>query len=594
MKSLRHLNKYFEKYRFSLLIGLFFVACSNVFGILSAQVIRFCVNLIHEYIGLYQLFSGTDIATEMIANIIAVSLFAIALLYLIFHIIKGGFLFLMRQTIIVTSRKIEYDLKAEIFSHFQALPLSFFKQHQTGDLMTRITEDVTRVRMYVGPAIMYTMNLITLFAITITIMLIVNIELSIYSLIPLPFLSFLIYKVSSVMYKKGEKIQTSLSNLNTISQETFSGIRVIKSYSRIDKFQSLFQKESEEFKERSMDLAKIESLFFPLIIMLIGLSTLLIIYIGGIQVIEGKITYGNIVEFVYYINLLTWPVAAIGWIASLVQRAKVSQGRINEFLKTPAQDLNDEGIKHDIEGEIKLKNVEFTYPETGIEAIKGIDLDIKKGDKVAIIGRTGSGKTSLANLLLKFYSPNEGQISIDNNNLEDLSIKDYRGQIGYVSQDVFLFSDTIKNNISFGIENASDEAINKYIKVAELEKDIDQFADGLDTKIGERGISLSGGQKQRITIARALIRNPKMLIFDDCLSAVDANTEYNIFKNLAEESKDRTTLIITHRVLSLTKMDKIIFLESGKIKEQGRFDELMQHQRSFYNLYQKQKLEENQ
>ncbi len=343
-----------------------------------------------------------------------------------------------------------------------------------------------------------------------------------------------------------------------------------------------------------MELAKVESLFFPLMTLLIGLSTILIILIGGKQVISGKITYGNIVEFVYYINLLTWPVTAIGWIASLYQRAKVSQGRINQFLETPVQDLNEHGIKHDINGSIEFKNVHFTYPETGIAAIQGLDLKIEEGQKVAIVGKTGSGKTSIANLLLKFYNPNEGgTILLDDKPLNDFAIKPYRDQIGYVSQDVFLFSDTIKNNINFGLKQSTEDELKKYIKIAELEKDIDQFSDGLDTKIGERGISLSGGQKQRITIARALIRNPKLLIFDDCLSSVDANTEFNIFKNLNEETQDRTALIITHRVLSLNKMDQIIVLESGKIKEAGSFDQLIENKGNFYGLYQKQKLEES-
>lgn len=594
MKALRHLNKYFINYKMSLIIGFLFVACSNVFGILSAQVIRFSVDLINEYIQLFQLYLGTDVIHEILIDIITVSLFAFSALYLIFHLIKGSFMFLMRQTIIVTSRKIEYDLKNEVFTHFQALPLSFFKQNHTGDLMTRITEDVTRVRMYAGPALMYTMNLITLFIITISIMMFVNIELSIYALTPLPILSFLIYKVSSVMYKKGEKIQNTLSNLATISQEVFSGIRVVKSYGRSQKFQSLFKKESEDYHTKSMELAKVESLFFPLMTLLIGLSTILIILIGGKQVISGKITYGNIVEFVYYINLLTWPVTAIGWIASLYQRAKVSQGRINQFLETPVQDLNEHGIKNGINGSIEFKNVHFTYPETGIAAIQGLNLKIEKGQKVAIVGKTGSGKTSIANLLLKFYNPNEGgTILLDDKPLNDFAIKPYRDQIGYVSQDVFLFSDTIKNNINFGLEQSTEDELKKYIKIAELEKDIDQFSDGLDTKIGERGISLSGGQKQRITIARALIRNPKLLIFDDCLSSVDANTEFNIFKNLNEETQGKTALIITHRVLSLNKMDQIIVLESGKIKEAGSFDQLIENKATFYGLYQKQKLEES-
>ena len=594
MQGLGYLNRYFYKYKASLLVGFLFVACSNIFGILSAQIIRFCVNLIKEYIEIYSLFINTSSALEIISKIIMLTLAGFAIIYFTFQLIKGGFLFLMRQTIIVTSRKIEFDLKHEIFRHFQSLPLEFFKKNQTGDLMTRITEDVTRVRMYAGPAIMYTMNLITLFIITITIMLMVNVELSIFALLPLPFLSVLIYRVSTKMYAKGEVIQSILSNLTNISQETYSGIRILKSYGRILRFQKMFANEASDFRTKSLDLAKVESLFFPLVVLLIGLSTILTIFIGGQQVINGEITYGNIVEFVYYINLLTWPVTAVGWIASLVQRAKVSQDRINQFLLTPAQDMRPQGATSSIDGSISIKDLHFHYPETGIHALRGLNMEIPQGKTVAVVGRTGSGKTTIVNLLLQFYENFEGSIRVNEKNLRDYSIKAYREQIGYVSQDVLLFSDTISNNIAFGHDTHIDQKIiEKYADLALLKEDLERMPDGLQTKIGERGIALSGGQKQRITIARAMIRQPKLLILDNCLSAVDAKTEQRIFANLKKENQKTTTILITHKVLSLDQIDIIYYLESGLVKECGTFEQLLKQKGSFHNLYQKQKLEEN-
>lgn len=566
------------------------MCCSNVFGIFSAQVIRHAVDLIKEYYELYTLLSDYESSKLLISKIIGLSLLILALSYLIFQMTKGLFMFFMRQTIIVASRKIEYDLKKEIFSHFQNLPTRFFKENRVGDLMTRITEDVTKVRMYVGPSVMYTMNLISLFSITITIMFMINVELSIYSLLPLPLLSFLIYDLSNRIYKRTEKIQKQLSKLTTIAQEVFSGIRVIKSYNQEKNQQDVFKDDSAYYKEESVNLAKVEAILFPSVTLLIGLSTILVIYIGGKQVMRGQITYGNVVEFVYYINMLTWPVMAVGWIASLVQRAKVSQARINEFLLTPTIENKGE-IKEELQGNITFKNVSFTYPETGIKAVRNFDLHINKGEKVAIVGRTGSGKSSLANLLLRNYQDVEGEIIVDGHPINEYDIKSYRSHLGYVPQELFLFSDTIENNIALGQEEKNTEEIVEFGKIARLENDIKSFPEGYQTKIGERGISLSGGQKQRITIARALIKHPKLLLMDDALSAIDVKTEFEILQNLTEQFVDKTVILITHRTLSLASMDRIIYMDQGTILEQGNFDELIKMKGKFYQLNKQQKIE---
>lgn len=589
MHALKYLNKYFLKYRLLLIAGFFFVSCSNVFGIFSAQVIRHAVNLIKDYYDLYLIIQESAESKVLIVKIISLSLFILALSYFSLQLVKGLFMFLMRQTIIVTSRKIEYDVKSEIFSHFQLLPLSFFKENRVGDLMTRITEDVSKVRMYVGPSVMYTMNLISLFSITITIMFLVNIELSIYVLLPLPLLSYIIYRVSNIIYKKGTVIQNRLSKLTTISQEVFSGIRVIKSYTQENEQMNYFLNNSNDYKKESVDLAKVEAVFFPLVTLLIGLSTILTIYIGGKQVMRGEITYGNIVEFVYYINLLTWPVTAVGWIASLIQRAKVSQTRINEFLLTPV--IKNEGdVSKELDGEIEFKNVSFTYPETGINAIKNLSLKIPKGTKVAIVGKTGSGKSTIASLLLRNYPEFDGEIRMDNLSINAYELRNYRSYFGFVPQELFLFSDTIENNIAFGEKKKNKVEVEKYGSIAALNKDIEGFQNGYQTKIGERGIALSGGQKQRITIARALIKQPKLLLLDDCLSAVDVKTEYEILNNLQKEFVDKTVLIITHRTLSLSKMDHIVYIDNGTVLEEGSFEELIKMKGKFYQLHQQQKI----
>lgn len=440
---------------------------------------------------------------------------------------------------------------------------------------------------------MYTINLFFLFIITISIMFYVNVELSIYTLMPLPLLSITIYYVSNLIHKKSEIIQAQLSHLNILVHETFSGVRLLKAFNQEKNFSLNFDNASESYKAKSLSLVKIEALFFPLMILLIGLSTVITIFIGGIQVIEGKISYGNIVEFVYYINLLTWPVTAIGWIASIIQRAEVSQKRINTFLNESNTITVNKDINHNISGSISVNDVHFTYPETGIKAIDNISFKINAGEKVAIVGKTGSGKSSIAQLLLRMYDPEKGNIIIDNNNIKDINLSHYREQIGYAPQDNFLFSDTISNNISFGKPNSLIKEIEYYSKMAVVDIDIMKLPNGFNTFIGERGITLSGGQKQRISLARALIKDPKLLVLDDCLSAVDTETEFNILKNLNDLFKEKTVIFISHRVLSLKSMDKIIVLKNGKIVESGPFNILIENKGLFYGLYQQQKLQKS-
>jgi len=591
MGNLAHLNKYFYKHSKLIIPGIFFVILSNLFAIFSAQILRQAVDLIAEYLWLYKISYQVDEYKIRLIGILSSILIGFSLLYFVFHLLKGAFLFLMRQTIIVASRHIEYELKNEIYQHIQNLPLSFFKMNKTGDIMTRITEDVSRVRMYVGPAFMYSINLVFLIIITISIMFYVNLELSLYTLIPLPVLAYTIYRVSHLIHIKSDIIQKQLSKLNTLALEAFSGIRLIKAFNQEYNFNINFEKASEDYKNKSLNLTKVEAFFFPLVTLLIGLSTIITILIGGYQVINGKISYGNIVEFVYYINLLTWPVTALGWIASIIQRADVSQGRINDFLnEMPFSKENGHIGITQIKGNILLKGVSFTYPETGINAIKNLNINIKSGEKIAIVGKTGSGKSTIAQLLLKMYHPNKGVINIDGNNIESVNSKNYRDRIGYVPQDYFLFSDSIENNISFGTNNSDAKIIEQNAVLASVHNDIIGFKNQYDTYIGERGITLSGGQKQRICLARALIKQPDLLILDDCLSAVDTETEYHILKNLQDVFLQKTVIFITHRVLSLKNMDRILVMNDGCVVEEGSFDKLMRSKELFYNFYEQQKL----
>lgn len=590
MKHLAHLNKYFWKYKWRLFLGTIFVLLSNVFGVLPPQVIRYAFDLVRENIAYYQLYNGFELQSSFY-SVFSSALVFFGLAVLILAIIKGIFMFFMRQTIIVMSRLIEYDFRNEVYTHYQKLSTAFYKRHRTGDLMSRITEDVNRVRMYLGPAIMYGINLTGLLVIVVSTMLSVNRELTLYVLLPLPILAISIFYVNTLINRRSEAIQKQLSGLTSIAQEAFSGIRVLKAYVQEQPNVDYFDKECETYKEKSLSLAKVQALFFPLMLLLIGASTIITIYIGGIQVIKGEITSGNIAEFVIYVNMLTWPVTSIGWVASIIQRAAASQKRINEFLQTQPTILSGEAKVTALKGGVAFKNVDFIYPDTGIQALTNVSFELKPGEKMAIVGRTGSGKSTIAELLVRKYDLTNGEIALDSKNIKTLNVHDVRQQIGYVPQDVFLFSDTIQNNIAFGIDHASKEQIVQAAKQAAVWKDIDQLPEKMLTMVGERGVTLSGGQKQRISLARSLVKNPQILIFDDCLSAVDAKTEEVILNHLNNFLTDKTAIIITHRIFSLMAFDKIIVLDEGVIIEAGTHESLLKKKGFYHNLYEKQQLE---
>lgn len=592
MKELAFLNKYFFKYKWHLLLGILFVGASNYFRVLQPQVIRYALDLVVENVTLYKMYNGFEAQDTLFQNIGSNLLF-FGGLTLLFAFLMGVFMYFMRQTLIVMSRLIECDLRNEIFQHYEKLTLAFYKRNNTGDLMSRITEDVSKVRMYLGPAVMYGINLVILCIMVISAMLQVSPKLTLYALIPLPILSFSIYYVTSIINKQSEQIQAQLSTLNSLSQEVYSGIRVVKSYVQEKPMGGYFREECEDYKEKSLKLAKVEALFRPLMLMLIGASTIITIYVGGLLVMDGSITTGNIAEFVIYINMLTWPVTSIGWVASIVQRAAASQKRINEFLKTTPDILpNPESKQSTLEGQVEFKNVSFTYPDTGIQALKNISFSLPKGQKMAIIGRTGSGKTTIADLLVRMYDCSTGSILIDKTPIQKHNLAHLREQIGYVPQDVFLFSDTIARNVAFAQANASQEEIETYTKYAAIYNEIMQLPEQFETVVGERGVTLSGGQKQRISIARALIKQPNILLLDDCLSAVDTKTEAQITHYLNEFCADKTTIIITHRMYAALTFDKIIVLDEGAIIEEGTHEELIANQGYYYDLYEQQKLEE--
>jgi ATP-binding cassette subfamily B protein len=586
LKSLSYLNKFFFKYKVRLLLGILFVGLSNYFAVDSIKYVRLAVDYV-----------VTNRANENIDSVsISDKMLYYGLLIIGTAALMGLFMFFMRQTIIVMSRLIEYDLKNEIYAHYQKLDLNFYKRNNTGDLMNRISEDVSRVRMYIGPAIMYIVNTLGTFVLTIIVMLSVDVKLTLYALLPLPVLAFSIYKVSDVINKKSTKVQRQQSYLSTLSQEAFSGIRVLKSYAKENDNAKNFADESSEYRSVNLSLVKTEALFQPFMITLIGLSTLLTIYIGGIEAINGNITMGNVAEFILYINRLTWPIASLGWVTSLIQRAAASQQRINEFLNTqPEIYSKPNSTAAEIEGKIEFKNVSFTYPDSGINALQNISFTLNKGQSLAIIGKTGSGKSTLANLLVRLYDANSGSICIDEKDIRQHSLASLRSQIGYVPQEVFLFSETIANNISFSINKTkvTEAVVKQAAKDAAIYDNIKSFTDGFETMVGERGITLSGGQKQRISIARAIIHEPSILIFDDCLSAVDTETEEEILNNLKRIMLNKTCIIISHRVSSVKNADSIIVLDAGKIIEQGNHNELMKKHGSYYELYQKQALEVN-
>ena len=591
MKDLKYLNKYLWKYRGRLLTGILFVAIANLFGVVPPMVVRHAFNLIKDNVAVYQSFSGLS-GQHIFYGLFVKSLLYFAALVIILAIFKGLFMFFMRQTLIVMSRLIEYDLRNEMYAHYQELDQSFYKSHNTGDLMSRVSEDVSRVRMYLGPGIMYTINTLVLFIMVITMMLKVNSELTLYVLIPFPFLAISIFYVMNIINKKSERIQRQLSYLTTMSQEVFSGIRVVKSYAREKAFGKLFIQESNTYKIRSLELKKVEALFFPIMLLMIGFSTLLTIYIGGIEGMQGKITTGNIVEFIMYVAMLTWPVTSLGWIASLVQRAAASQKRINEFLNAKPSLKDGVIIPNHVAGLIELKDLSFTYSETGVEAIKDVSFTILSGQKVAIVGKTGSGKSTLADLLLRMYDPDKGRILLDNYPLSEYQMTGLRANIAYVPQDVFLFSDTITRNIDFGSHDSSSQIIKQAAEHAAIDREIEKLPEGYDTVVGERGVTLSGGQKQRIAIARAFVANQQILILDDCLSAVDAVTEEHILHHLKEVLHEKTAIIITHRIASPESFDQILVMDQGRLVEQGTHGNLMRKQGLYYRMYKRQKMEE--
>jgi ATP-binding cassette subfamily B protein len=552
------------------------------------QMIREAMDLVIDNIALYKIFDGSSLQNDLFKHIGNTLLF-FGVLVLLLALLMGVFMYFMRQTIIVMSRLIEYDLRKEIFDHYQVLDLAFFKRNKTGDLMARITEDVSKVRMYLGPAILYGINLSTLFVLVIYAMISVSPTLTLYALAPLPFLSISIYYVSNLINIKSEAIQKRLAGLNSVAQEVYSGIRVVKSYVQEIPMGKYFAKKSVEYKDEAMGLAKINALFFPLMLLLIGTSTILTVYIGGLQVVKGTLTPGNIAEFVIYVNMLTWPVTAIGWIASIIQQAAASQKRLNEFLNTEPTVQNPGGKLTTLNGDIRFENVSFTYPDTGIKALENIDFHLRPGAKLAIIGRTGSGKSTIADLLVRMYDVSTGQILIDGQNIQDINLHQLRRKIGYVPQDMFLFSDTIAENIAFGCQEAvSRPLIESTAKSASVYDDIMDFPEGFDTPVGERGVTLSGGQKQRISIARALIKKPDLLILDDCLSAVDTKTEKEILGYFEKELTNKTAIIITHRIYSLLDFDKIIVLDNGKMVEQGKHEDLLELKGYYYDLFEQQ------
>ncbi len=586
-RALGHLNKYLFQYRYYLLAGIAFVFLNNFFGSYQGPVIRETIDYLEQSLPVLRQATGTQKTALQAEFGSKVTFLVLQILGL--TILSGIFLYLQRKIIIGTSRRIEYDVKNEIYDHYQQLPVSFYKRNNTGDIMNRISEDVNQVRNYLGPALMYGMNLFAIFIVTVPIMLSVSTELTLYTLIPLPFLVISIYTVQNVITKHSEEIQRSMSRLSSLVQETFSGIRVVKSFGREASMTTQFDAQSNEYKSKSIHLTQINALFFPLMVFLIGASIIFIVWIGGKKVIAGEgVTNGNIAEFIFYLNKLAWPVTSLGWITVMIKRAEVSQERINQFLKQKNTLLKGKDITTPIKGKIEFKNVSFTYPDTGIEASKYISFTVAPGETLAIIGNTGSGKSTIASLLCRLYDCSSGDIEIDGTSIRDYNLQYLRSQIGFVPQDVFLFSDTIRNNIAFGFDNVTEEQIIEAATFSDLYTSIQHFPMGLDTILGERGITLSGGQKQRLSLARAFIRNPRLFILDDCLSAVDTKTEDTILNNLKVVLGDRSTIIISHRVSSVKLADKIIVLEDGQISQSGSHEVLIHAEGIYRNIYLKQ------
>jgi len=579
MKNLQHLNKYFYKYKWKLLIGLVITIAARIFGIYYIPLIGESTVIIEEYIN-GEVTNVALLKEELLYNI---------LLIVGTTLISAFLTFLMRQTFIVVSRHMEYDLKNEIYRHYQDLSLNFYKKNRTGDLMNRISEDVSKVRMYLGPAIMYSVTTFTSTVVVLIFMIQAAPELTLYTVIPLPILAFSIYKLSVAIHKRSTVVQQYLSKLNTFTQESFSGIAVIKSYGLEPQTNSSFTELSNGSRDKNIDLVKVQAFFFPLMILLIGVSNIIVIYIGGRQIISGQIENIDVlVEFILYVNMLTWPVAAIGWVTSLVQQAEASQERINEFLSEKPEITNPKTEADEIKGSIEFKNVSFTYDDTNITALKNVSFKVEKGETLAIIGKTGSGKSTILELIGRLYDIDQGDLLIDGREIDGLNLQSLRENIGYVPQDAFLFSDSIKNNIKFGKTDATDEEIFTAAKNASVHKNIMGFSKGYDTVLGERGITLSGGQKQRVSIARAIIHDPEILLFDDCLSAVDTETEEEILNNLFEITKEKTTIIVSHRISSAKNADRIIILEDGFVVQEGSHLELINTNGYYKELYAKQ------
>ena len=578
MVELKHLNKYFLKYKFKIIIGILITIIARIFALVAPNLIGDSITLIENYLN-SSLYDIDVVKGKLLNNILMIVGSAI---------IAGIFTFIMRQMLINVSRFIEFDLKNEIYRKYQSLSFDFYKNNRTGDLMNRISEDVSKVRMYIGPAIMYTINTISLFAIVITYMMSVAPKLTMYTLIPLPILSLIIYKISIVINLKSKIVQEYLSKLTTYTQESFSGVKIIKTYTVEKNINKELNKLANKSKDKNMSLVKIQAWFFPLMILLIGVSNILVVFIGGRQFMNNEIELGVLAEFIIYVNMLTWPVATVGWVTSIVQQAEASQKRINEFLNTKSSITSSDENNITIEGEIEFQNIEFTYPETKIKACKKISFSLKKGDSLAIMGDIGSGKTTILELLCRIYDPSEGEILIDNLNIKKINIKELRNSIGYVPQSTFLFSETIEKNIKFGKENVNKNELENAAVNACLSEDIKLFKDGYKTLLGERGVNLSGGQKQRLAIARAIIKKPKILILDDSLSAVDTETEEKILSNINKVSRNMTLVIATHRVSSAKNCNKIIILQDGKVIEYGSHNSLMKNDGYYANTVLKQ------
>jgi len=581
LKELQYINNYFFKYKRQLLIGILITVLSKFLTLKIPQIIGDSLNVVEEYQN-GEITNLEEVKHQLFINILLIVGVALC---------SGFFTFLMRQTIIVTSRLIEFDLKNEIYQQYQRLSLNFYKKNRTGDLMNRISEDVSKVRMYVGPAIMYSINMIVLFAVGFTQMISIDVKLTMYTLIPFPLLSISIFILSKVIHKRSTIVQEYLSKLTTFNQEFFSGINVVKSYGIETSVIKDFDKIANESKEKNIHLQKANALFFPLMILLIGISNLFVIYIGGTQYINGEIQFGTIIEFMLYVNILTWPVAVVGWVTSMVQQAEASQARINEFLKEIPEIQNTNTLSSELNGNVTFKNVTFTYDDTNITALKNINFTVKSGETLAVLGKTGSGKSTIIELISRLYDTKIGSVLLDEIPIKEVNLNAVRSQIGFVPQDPFLFSESIEENIKFGKESATKEEIISAAKNADVHDNIINFPNGYKTILGERGVTLSGGQKQRISIARAIIKEPKILIFDDCLSAVDTETEEKILSNLEIISKNITTFIVSHRVSSAKKADKIIVLNDGEIIQKGTHNDLIHVDGYYKSLYEQQLLE---